>query len=181
MYLLLFCVPLWAQSVPSSWWQRPSLWRSRKTPALRKLPAAWPVQTAAAAATQAAPTTQRPLSWTASPATSAHPAAPRLLPPSPRSWAARQALWKRRLWSSARAIPSTASPAMTTRASRPVPLLRPCTAAPRPVLSPASAWATAPRCASSTPSTSWTVWPRWTRTSAPAAVPAPIPAPRRSS
>ena len=93
-----------------------------------------------------APTTQRPLSWTASPATSAHPAAPRLLPPSPRSWAARQALWKRRLWSSARAIPSTASPAMTTRASRPVPLLRPCTAAPRPVPSPASAWATAPRC-----------------------------------
>ena len=55
------------------------------------------------------------------------------------------------------------------------------TAAPRPVPSPASAWATAPRCASSTPSTSWTVWPRWIRTSAPAVVPAPTPAPRRSS
>ena len=37
MYLLLFCVPSWAQSVPSSWWQRPSLWRSRKTPLIEEV------------------------------------------------------------------------------------------------------------------------------------------------
>ncbi len=59
----------------------------------------------------------------------APPAAPRLLLPSPRSWAVRQALWRRRQWSSARAAPSTASPLTTTRASRPAPLLLPCTAA----------------------------------------------------
>ncbi len=35
---------------------------------------------------------------------------PRLLPPLPRSWAVRQALWRRRLWSSARATLSTAKP-----------------------------------------------------------------------
>ena len=72
-------------------------------------------------------------------------------------------------------------PATTTRASRPVPLRQPCTAAPRPAPSPALVWATAPRCVSSTPSTSWTVWQRWTRTSAPAVVPAPTSAPSRSS
>ena len=82
---------------------------------------------------------------------------------------------------SARAAPSTASPLTTTRASRPAPLLLPCTAAPRPAPSPASVWATAPRSVSSTPSTSWTVLPRWTRTSVPAVVPAPTSAPRRSS
>ena len=45
----------------------------------------------AAAATPAVPTTPRQLFWTACPVTSAHPAAPRLLLPLPRSWAARQA------------------------------------------------------------------------------------------
>ena len=45
-------------------------------------------------------------------------------------------------------------PSYEYKASRPVPLPRPCTAAPRPVPLPASAWATAPRCVSSTPSTS---------------------------
>ena len=39
----------------------------------------------------AVPTTPRQLFWTACPATSVHPAAPRLLLPLPRSWAARQA------------------------------------------------------------------------------------------
>lgn len=52
---------------------------------------------------------------------------------------------------------------------------------PKPAPSPASVWATAPRSVSSTPSTSWTVLPRWTRTSVPAVVPAPTSAPRRSS
>ena len=127
----------------------------------------------------AVPTMQRLSSWTACLATSALPAAPRLLLPLPRSWAVRQALWRRRPWSSARAAPSTASPLTTTRASRPAPLLLPCTAAPRPAPLPASVWATAPRSVSSTPSTSWTVLPRWTRTSVPAAVPAPTSAPSR--
>ena len=168
-------------SAQSFWSPLPSSWQLRKTPVSKKLPAVWPAQTAAAAATQAVPTTQRLSSWTACLATSALPAAPRLLLPSPRSWAVRQALWRRRPWSSARAAPSTASPLTTTRASRPAPLLLPCTAAPRPAPSPASVWATAPRSVSSTPSTSWTVLPRWTRTNAPAAVPAPTSAPSRSS
>ena len=50
-----------------------------------------------------------------------------------------------------------------------------------PAPSRASVWATAPRSVSSTPFTSWTAWQRWTRTSAPAAVPVPTSAPRRSS
>ncbi len=87
---------------------------------------------------------------------------------------------ERRRLSSARAIPSTASLLMITRASRPVQPLLHCTAAPRPAPLPASAWATAPRCVSSMPSTLWTVLPRWTRTSAPAAVPAQTSAPSRS-
>ncbi len=148
-------------------------------PRIEEVTTALPAQTAAAAATQAVRTTPRLWSWTACPATSAHPAAPRLLLPLPRSWAARPAPWKRRLLCSARATPSTASLLMTTRASRPVLLRQPCTAAPRPAPSPALVWATAPRCVSSTLSTSWTVWPRWTRTSAPAAVPAPTSAPSR--
>ena len=41
--------------------------------------------------------------------------------------------------------------------SRPVQPLQPCTAAPRPAPLPALAWATAPRCVSSMPSTLWTV------------------------
>ena len=57
---------------------------------------------------------------------------------------------EKRPWSSARVAPSTASPLTTTRASRPVPLLLPCTAAPRPAPLPASVWATAPRSVSST-------------------------------
>jgi len=181
LYLLLSCVPSWAQSARSFWSQRPSSWRWRKTPALKKLPTALPVQTAAAAATQAVRTTQRLWSWTACPATSAHPAAPRLPLPLPRSWAARPALWKRRRLSSVRAIPSTASLLMITRASRPVQPLLHCTAAPRPAPLPALVWATAPRCVSSMLSTLWTVLPRWTRTSAPAAVPAQTSAPSRSS
>ena len=79
------------------------------------------------------------------------------------------------------ATPSTASPATITRASRAAPQPLPCTAAPRPAPSRASVWATAPRSVSSTPFTSWTAWQRWTRTSAPAAVPVPTSAPRRSS
>ena len=62
-----------------------------EAPALRKFLPVWPAQTAAAAATPAVPTTPRQLFWTACPVTSAHPAAPRLLLPLPRSWAARQA------------------------------------------------------------------------------------------
>ena len=52
---------------------------------------------------------------------------------------------------------------------------------PRPAPLPALVWATAPRCVSSMLSTLWTVLPRWTRTSAPAAVPAQTSAPSRSS
>ena len=93
----------------------------------------------------------------------------------------RPALWKRRRLSSVRAIPSTASLLTITRASRPVQLLQPCTAAPRPAPLPVLVWATAPRCVSSMLSTLWTALPRWTRTSAPAAVPAQTSAPSRSS
>ena len=75
---------------------------------------------------------------------------PQRLPlPLPRSWAARPALWKRRRLSSVRAIPSTASLLMITRASRPVQPLLHCTAAPRPAPLPVLVWATAPRCVSS--------------------------------
>ena len=51
---------------------------------------------------------------------------------------------------------------------------------PKTCTLPASAWATAPRCVSLMPSTLWTAWPRWTRTSAPAVVPAPTSAPSTS-
>lgn len=60
-------------------------------PRIEEVSACLPAQTAAAAATPAVPTTPRLLFWTACPATSAHPAAPRLPLPLPRSWAARQA------------------------------------------------------------------------------------------
>ena len=53
--------------------------------------------------------------------------------------------------------------------------------APRPAPLPVLVWATAPRCVSSMPSTLWTVLPRWTRTSAPAAVPAQTSVPSKSS
>ena len=52
-------------SAQSFWSPLPSSWQLRKTPVSKKLPTVWPAQTAAAAATQAVPTTQRLSSWTA--------------------------------------------------------------------------------------------------------------------